>query len=93
MAHVRSSEQEAFVREIGADAVVAGDDLEPARQHGPYALMLDSVGGAVLGQLLGLVEEGTKIVSIGTSAGDQVHVQRAKVLRHRHDHAVRPDFV
>ena len=72
VAHVRKPEQEAFAREIGADAVVVGDDLEPARQHGPYALMLDSVGGAVLGQLLGLVEEGTKIVSIGTSAGDQV---------------------
>ena len=72
VAHIRKPEQEAFVRAAGADHVVVGDTLKDAKQYGPYALMLDSVGGAILGELLGLVDEGTKIVSFGTSAGNDV---------------------
>lgn len=72
VAQVRRPEQEAQVRESGADAVVVGDGLTDARQHGPFALILDSVGGQILGDALELVEEGTKVVSIGTSGGNMV---------------------
>jgi NADPH:quinone reductase-like Zn-dependent oxidoreductase len=72
VAQVRRPEQEAQVRGSGADAVVIGDRLTDARQHGPFALILDSVGGQILGDALELVEEGSKIVSIGTSGGNTV---------------------
>ena len=72
VAHIRKPEQEAFVRTAGADFVVIGESVGDAKQYGPYALVVESVGGQVLGDVLGLVEEGTKIVSFGTSAGNQV---------------------
>jgi NADPH2:quinone reductase len=72
VAHVRRPEQEAFVRTAGADFVVIGESVAEAKQYGPYALILDSVGGQVLSDVLGLVEEGTKVVIFGTSAGNQV---------------------
>ena len=72
VAHIRKPEQEAFVKSAGADHIVVGDTLADAKQYGPYALMLDSVGGAILGELMGLVDEGTKIVNFGTSAGNEV---------------------
>ena len=74
VAHVRRDDQVESVKQIGADAVLVGDALtgENAKPFGDYALMLDAVGGETLGALLGLVEEGTKIVTFGTSAGNQV---------------------
>lgn len=72
VAQIRRPDQEPFVRTAGADHVVIGESLEEAKQYGPYALILDSVGGSLLGEVLGIVEEGTKVVSIGTSAGDKV---------------------
>lgn len=74
VAHVRREDQADAVRQIGADAVLVGDTLtgENAKPFGDYALMLDAVGGDTLGALLGLVEEGTKIVTYGTSAGNDV---------------------
>lgn len=72
VAHIRRPEQETFVRTAGADHVVVGESLAEAKQHGPYALILDSVGGTVLGEALEIVEEGTRVVSIGTSAGTKV---------------------
>ncbi len=74
VAHVRRDDQVEAVKQIGADAVLVGDALkgEDAKPFGDYALMLDGVGGDTLGALLGLVEEGTKIVTFGTSAGNDV---------------------
>ena len=74
VAHVRRDDQAEAVKQVGADAVLVGDALkgEDAKPFGDYALMLDGVGGDTLGALLGLVEEGTKIVTFGTSAGNDV---------------------
>lgn len=72
VANVRRPDQEGFVRDIGADEVVIGETLNGAEAYKPYTLILDSVGGATLGAALGLVEEGTKIITFGTSAGSQV---------------------
>lgn len=71
-AHVRRSEQEAAAREAGADNVVVGETPAEAKAYGPFALMIDSVGGSVLGAVLSMVEEGTVVVSLGTSAGSSV---------------------
>ncbi|HLK58558.1 MAG TPA: zinc-binding dehydrogenase [Chthonomonadaceae bacterium] len=72
VASVRKPDQAAFVREIGAQRVAIGDDLSDARQYGPFALVIDSVGGKTLGDALAMLEEGGKVVSLGTSAGSQV---------------------
>ena len=73
VAHVRRAEQAAQVMEAGADQAAIGDSLaSAAKDLGPFDLIIESVGGAVLGDALGLVSEGAKIVSIGTSAGNSV---------------------
>ena len=71
-AHVRRPDQEAAAREAGAENVVVGETPAEAKAYGPFALMIDSVGGSVLGTVLGMVEEGTKVVCFGTSAGNSI---------------------
>lgn len=69
VALVRREEHTGLVREAGAHAVAVGEDCEAAREYGPYDLILESVGGAVLGNALSmLVPEGT-CVSFGVSGG------------------------
>ena len=73
VAHVRRAEQTAQVIEAGADAVAVGESLaEAAAEFGPYALIIDSVGGQVLGDALGMVSQGTRVVSFGASSGTAV---------------------
>ena len=73
VAHVRRAEQASQVSEAGADRVAVGESLADAAQGmGPFDLIIESVGGPVLGDALGLVSEGTKVVSFGTSAGNPV---------------------
>jgi len=73
VAHIRRLEQAVQVTEAGADAVAVGESLaEAAGKLGPYDLIIDSVGGQVLGDALGMVSKGTRIVSFGSSAGASV---------------------
>jgi NADPH:quinone reductase-like Zn-dependent oxidoreductase len=58
-AHIRRPEQEAFVRQAGADYV-------------PFALVVESVGGKVLADALTLLDEHSVVVSFGTSSGNEV---------------------
>jgi NADPH:quinone reductase-like Zn-dependent oxidoreductase len=73
-AHVRRADQEAQVRDAGADFVAIGEDLEGARQYGPYDLVLDSVGGAILPAAMTMLTEGGTCVSFGTTGGNPVTV-------------------
>jgi NADPH2:quinone reductase len=72
VAHIRRPDQEAQVRESGADAVVTGEDLPSEQPFGPYHLVLDSVGGNTLGTALNQLAEGGVVVSFGASGGTQV---------------------
>lgn len=72
VAHIRKPDQEGIVREAGAHFVAVSEDLAEARKYGPYYFILDSVGGKVLADAMELIDEGGKIVSIGTSGGNQV---------------------
>lgn len=65
----RQQSHEAVVREAGAEQVVIGEDLEPARSYGPYDLILESVGGASLGTALSLLATDGTCVLFGVSAG------------------------
>lgn len=78
VAAVRSAEQEAFARDHGADVtVVVGDDPGKAGAHGPYDLIMESIGGASLtasARMLAL--EGVCIV-FGASAGADARIDIA----------------
>lgn len=67
----RHARNEALVREAGADEVIVGDDLEPARAYGPYDLILDSVGGKTLESALSLLAPGATCVMLGWSASPE----------------------
>ncbi|HEX8917351.1 MAG TPA: zinc-binding dehydrogenase [Chloroflexota bacterium] len=69
---VHRAESEAAARAAGAQEVVVGEDLEAARKFGPYNLIVDSVGGAVLGQALAMLAKGGTCVVFGATGGDEV---------------------
>lgn len=66
---VRREAREALVREAGAHKVVTGNDASGAREHGPYDLILESVGGEVLAETLAMLATGGTCVTFGVSAG------------------------
>ncbi len=72
IAHIRRAEHEALVKEAGAQIVVVGEDLSAASEYGPYHLILESVGGKILGDALGLLAQDGVVVSFGTSGGSEV---------------------
>jgi NADPH:quinone reductase-like Zn-dependent oxidoreductase len=71
-AHIRRPEYESFVKDAGAHSVVIGEDVSAASEYGPYHLILESVGGNVLGCALGLLAIDGAIVLFGTSGGNEV---------------------
>ncbi|MEA5576268.1 zinc-binding dehydrogenase [Anabaena sp. UHCC 0451] len=72
VAHLRQPKYEAIVKAAGAHQVVIGEDISPAQEYGPYHLIIDSVGGDVLGKALGLLGTNGKAVVFGTTAGREV---------------------
>lgn len=69
---VRRPEREAAAREAGAHEVVVGEDLSPAREFGPYHLILESVGGQSMAAGLGMLARNGICVLYGASAGPEV---------------------
>jgi NADPH:quinone reductase len=51
-----------------ADAVVVGDSADVAKGHGPFDIVLESVGGAVFASALTLLQTGGTLVTFGTTA-------------------------
>lgn len=72
VAHLRQPKYEAIVKAAGAHQVVIGEDISPAQEYGLYHLIIDSVGGDVLGKALGLLGTNGKAVVFGTTAGREV---------------------
>jgi len=69
---VRRAEREKYAREAGAHEVVVGDDISPARQFGPYHMIIESVGGAALGTALNMLAPDSVCVTCGVSASPEV---------------------
>jgi NADPH:quinone reductase len=65
---IRQAGREALVRDAGALQVVIGEDASAAREHGPYDLVLESVGGEALGNALSMLATGGTCVAFGVSA-------------------------
>ncbi|HZS01325.1 MAG TPA: zinc-binding dehydrogenase [Chloroflexota bacterium] len=70
---VRRLDRAAVVEAAGAHEVIVGD-LEAAGAHGPYHLVLDSVGADTLPQALALLAPGGTCVTFGSSAGGEATV-------------------
>lgn len=68
----RRAERVADIRQAGAHHVIVSEDLEAARQSGPYHLILDAVGGNVLGNALSMLAPAGTVVSYGSSSGESV---------------------
>ena len=68
VALVRRDEHVGMVGEAGAHEVVVDEGGAAAREHGPYHLVLESLGGEVLGNALSMLATGGTCVSFGVSA-------------------------
>lgn len=65
--HVRREEYRAAVAEWCGERVVLGRELTAAKPHGPFWLILDSLGGPALGVALGMLQPGGTCVTFGVS--------------------------
>ena len=68
---VRRPEHESLVREAGAHEVAVGEGASAAEEYGPYHLILESVGGRVLGESLSMIAPGGTCVTFGVSAAPE----------------------
>jgi NADPH2:quinone reductase len=69
---VRREEHASLVEEAGSHEVVVDESGAAAGEKGPYHLVLESVGGEVLGNALSMLAPGGTCVSFGTSATTDV---------------------
>src|SRR5438552_3801610 len=65
--HVRRPEHEKAVAEWCGGRVAVGADLTVAKPHGPFWLILDSVGGSALAAALGMLQPNGTCVTFGIS--------------------------
>ena len=71
VALVRREEHIRLVEEAGAHEVAVGEGAGAASGFGPFDLILESVGGAVLGEALGMLAPGGTCVAFGVSGGTE----------------------
>jgi NADPH:quinone reductase len=72
VALVRRQEHEELAREAGAHGVAVDESGAAAEEYGPYHLILESVGGEVLGNILPMLAPEGTCVSFGVSGGTEV---------------------
>src|SRR5438552_4778832 len=65
--HIRREEHRAAVAEWCGDRVALGRDLAAAKPHGPFRLILDSLGGPALSAALGMLQPNGTCVTFGVS--------------------------
>ena len=66
-AHVRRAEQRALIAESCGERIVVSSDLRAAAAHGPYHLILDSVGGSALAAALTMLQPNGTCVTFGVT--------------------------
>jgi NADPH:quinone reductase-like Zn-dependent oxidoreductase len=69
--HIRREQHRAAAAEWCGDRVVLGAELAAAKPHGPFWLILDSLGGSALGAALGMLQPGGTCVTFGVSEAAQ----------------------
>jgi NADPH:quinone reductase-like Zn-dependent oxidoreductase len=80
---VRQEKHLDSVKAAGADNAVADETGEAARAHGPYNLVLESVGGQVLANAISMVAPSGLVVVYGVSMGGQMTLDSTVFLRSR----------
>src|SRR5262249_3055467 len=73
--HVRPREHRGAVAEWCGERVVVGRELGAAKPHGPFWLILDSVGGTALGAALGMLQPNGTCVVFGVSAASSAIIE------------------
>lgn len=76
-AAIRNPDYAPLMTRLGAAHVAVGD-IEAARAFGPYGLVLESVGGQVLGEALSMLAPGATCVLFGASADSTTTFDGAK---------------
>ncbi len=71
VAVVRRGEHVELLRDAGAHEVVVSEDASAAGEHGPYHIVLESVGGMVLGNVIPMLDTGGTCVTFGVSAAPE----------------------
>ena len=69
------------VRADGAHQVVVTDDIGAAREHGPFDLVVDSLGGRAITAALGMLTPGGACVVYGVADGDMAPVPVPAFMR------------
>lgn len=69
---IRRPDLEAFTKAGGAHQVIVGDGLGALQAAGPYDLVIDGVGGALLGRAMGLLAKDGICVCFGASSQAEV---------------------
>ena len=69
---VRQEKYTEMVKAAGAHHVIVSQDLSDARGSGPYDHILDSVGGRMLANALGLLAPNGTCVNFGISSGGEI---------------------
>ncbi len=77
----RQARHEALVREVGANEVILGEDIQPARAYGPYDLIIDMVGGKTLENAIPLLATGGTCVIVGGSASSSATIDFGTLIR------------
>jgi NADPH:quinone reductase len=72
---VRRESQRDQVAEWCGGRVVVGADLSVAREHGPYWLILDSLGGAALSAAMGMLGPNGTCVTFGISDAGNSNIE------------------
>jgi NADPH:quinone reductase-like Zn-dependent oxidoreductase len=80
---VRQEKHIDAVQEAGAERVFADETGAAAKEGGPFHLVLESVGGQVLGNAMSMMAPAGQIVCYGVSAGGPATFESALLLRTR----------
>lgn len=72
VATVRSKDRVSAVERSGAHHIVVGGDPSGAAEHGPYHMIIDSVGGPHFGKVLAMLAPASICVIFGTTGGADV---------------------
>jgi len=73
--HVRREEYRAAVSDSCDERVVVGRDLATAKPHGPFWLILDSIGGTALSAALGMLQPNGTCVTFGVSGTSTARIE------------------
>jgi NADPH:quinone reductase-like Zn-dependent oxidoreductase len=77
----RQEKHLASIVEAGAHHAVADESGMAAKEHGPYNLVLESVGGQVMGNVLGMLAPQGQVVSYGVSGGGEMTIDSTAFRR------------